>query len=67
MRLLLSPNASSRGNPMRRRDVLSLLGGAAVSWPVRAGAQQQSSKIARIGLLTRKTDRPVFLPLSRHT
>jgi putative ABC transport system substrate-binding protein len=35
---------------MRRRDVLSLLGGAAVSWPVGARALQVT-KIARIGFL----------------
>jgi putative ABC transport system substrate-binding protein len=35
---------------MRRRDVLSLLGGAAVSWPVGAAAQQQPLPV--IGYLT---------------
>ena len=34
---------------MRRRDVLSLLGGAAVSWPVSAKAQQ--NHFARVGVL----------------
>ena len=34
---------------MRRRDVLSLLGGAAVSWPVSAKAQQ--NHLARVGVL----------------
>jgi putative tryptophan/tyrosine transport system substrate-binding protein len=48
---------------MRRRDVLSLLGGAAVSWPLGARAQQQSATIPRIGLLTRKTDASVSAQL----
>ena len=44
---------------MRRREFISLLGGAAVSWRGAAWGQQQSSKIARIGILTRKTDASV--------
>jgi len=35
---------------MRRRDVISLLGGAAVSWPVRAHGQHRP-KVARLGVL----------------
>jgi putative ABC transport system substrate-binding protein len=35
---------------MRRRDILSLLGGAAVSWPVGVRAQQ-AGKVHRIGFL----------------
>jgi putative ABC transport system substrate-binding protein len=30
---------------MRRRDILSLLGGAAVSWPVRVGGQQAARRV----------------------
>jgi putative tryptophan/tyrosine transport system substrate-binding protein len=34
---------------MRRRDLLSLVGGAAVSWPVSTKAQQNN--LARVGVL----------------
>jgi putative ABC transport system substrate-binding protein len=59
----LSASSELGAAPMRRRDVLSLLGGAAVSLPVDVRAQQQSGTTPRIGLLTRKTDASVSAQL----
>src|SRR5947209_19775105 len=47
---------------MRRRELLSLLGGAAVSWPVGARAQQ-GEPVRRVGFLTltsSKDDEGIF-------
>ena len=42
----------SLGSDIRRRELITLLGGVAVAWPLASRAQQQSAKIARIGYLT---------------
>jgi putative tryptophan/tyrosine transport system substrate-binding protein len=51
---------------MRRRDFITLLGGAATTWPLRAGAQQPTTPvIGYLGLTTAQSNAYVLAPFRK--